>query len=152
DARVQLIDLPPVTADYLEGYIQGMVNAADAALLMVDLGDDDGPFAAEGVIDRLGQIKTRLVGCVPAEPDDPTVHYTKTLVAANKVDLPGAQDRLGIVQELFGNRFPVHALSAEHSTGLEELRTALYKFLNVIRVYSKQPGKPPDMTSPFTCP
>ena len=36
--------------------------------------------------------------------------------------------------------------------GLEELRTALYRILEVLRVYTKQPGKPPDMTSPFTCP
>jgi ribosome-interacting GTPase 1 len=32
------------------------------------------------------------------------------------------------------------------------LRSVLYQFLNVIRVYTKQPGKPPDLTSPFTCP
>src|SRR5262249_40205904 len=32
DVRVQLIDTPPVTADYLEGYVQGMVRAADAAI------------------------------------------------------------------------------------------------------------------------
>jgi ribosome-interacting GTPase 1 len=35
---------------------------------------------------------------------------------------------------------------------MEELRDAIYKFLNVIRVYTKHPGKPADMTSPFTCP
>ena len=33
-------------------------------------------------------------------------------------------------------------ISAEHGTGLEELRDAIYQFLNVIRVYTKQPGKP----------
>ena len=32
------------------------------------------------------------------------------------------------------------------------MRTAIYRFLNVIRVYTKHPGKPPDLTSPFTCP
>ena len=53
---------------------------------------------------------------------------------------------------MFAERFPVHVIAAEHGTGLEELRTAIYRFLNVIRVYSKQPGKPPDLTSPFTCP
>src|SRR5262249_55955845 len=37
DVRVQLIDTPPITADYLEGYLSSMVRAADAALLMVDL-------------------------------------------------------------------------------------------------------------------
>jgi ribosome-interacting GTPase 1 len=35
---------------------------------------------------------------------------------------------------------------------LEDLRTAIFQFLNVIRVYTKQPGKPPDKTAPFTCP
>src|SRR5437660_2295282 len=53
DVRVQLIDTPPITADYLESYLQSMVQTADAALLLVDLGDDDGPFAAEAVLDRL---------------------------------------------------------------------------------------------------
>src|SRR5262249_37197141 len=124
----------------------------DAALLMVDLGDDDGPFAAEAVLERLAQSKTVLVGQPPASADDPTVQHVKTLLAANKIDLPGAADRLEIVQEMFGSRFAIHVLSAEHGTGLEELRDALYKFLGVIRVYTKQPGKPPDLASPFTCP
>src|SRR5262249_54865446 len=47
DVRVQLIDTPPVTPDFLEGYVSSLVRAADAALLLVDLADDDGPFAAE---------------------------------------------------------------------------------------------------------
>src|SRR3954452_19164192 len=37
DARVQLIDTPPITADYLEGYLSGMVRSGDAAVLVVDL-------------------------------------------------------------------------------------------------------------------
>src|SRR5215468_2469438 len=32
DVRVQLIDLPPITADFLEGYVSSMTRAADAAL------------------------------------------------------------------------------------------------------------------------
>src|SRR5438034_778457 len=45
DVRVQLIDLPPITADFLEGYVSSMVRSADRALLLVDLADDDSPFA-----------------------------------------------------------------------------------------------------------
>src|SRR5262249_38867292 len=52
----------------------------------------------------------------------------------------------------FAGRYPVHALDAESGRGLEEARTALYRMLNVIRVYSKKPGKPADMAAPFTCP
>ncbi len=50
DVKVQLIDTPPITADFMEGYLSSMVRTADAAMLMVDLGDDDGPFAAEAVL------------------------------------------------------------------------------------------------------
>jgi uncharacterized protein len=53
---------------------------------------------------------------------------------------------------MFGKRFPIHVIAAEPGTGLEELRTAIFRFLNVIRVYTKQPGKPVDKTSPFTLP
>lgn len=152
DVKVQLIDTPPITADAMEGYMSSIVRVADAAVLMVDLGDDDGPFAAETVLERLAGVKTVLTGDPPVDQEDYTIQYVKTMLVANKVDMPGANDRLEILKEMFGERFPFHTLAAEHGTGLEELRTAIYQFLNVIRVYTKQPGKPPDMTSPFTCP
>jgi small GTP-binding protein len=152
DVRVQLIDLPPITADFMESYVSSMVQAADAALLVVDLADDDGPFAAEAVLERLAQTKTILVDKLPIEVADPTCRHVKTQLVANKVDAEGAAGRLDVIRELFGTRFPIHVISAEAGTGLEELREAIYRFLNVIRVYTKQPGKPADMQSPFTCP
>src|SRR6516225_119987 len=81
DARVQLIDTPPVTADFLEGYLSSLIRSADAAVLMIDLGDDDGPCAAEAVIDRLAHVKTMLVGQAPADIPDPTIDYPKTMIA-----------------------------------------------------------------------
>lgn len=152
DAHVQLIDTPPITADYMEGYVSSMVRSADGALLMVDVGDDDGPFAAQTVLDQLAQKKTILVGTVPTADEDPAIQHVRSLLIANKIDLAGAEERLAIVRELYGERFPIHAISAEHGTGLEELRDVIYRSLNVIRVYTKQPGKPADMSSPFTCP
>ncbi|MFO0967671.1 MAG: GTPase [Gemmataceae bacterium] len=152
DVQVQLIDTPPITPDFMEGWLSSMVRSADAALLMVDLGDDDGPFAAEAVLDRLKEVKTILTGEPPVDDEDFSIQYIKTMVLANKIDLPGAAERLEIVREMFEPRFPIHVLSAEHGQGLEETREAIYRFLNRIRVYTKQPGKPPDMTSPFTCP
>ena len=149
DVNVQLIDTPPITADFMESYLSSLVRAADGALLVIDLADDDGPFAAEAVLERLAQVKTVLGGEHKPE-EDPGILHVKTLIAANKIDAPGAAERLEIVREMFGSRFPIHALSAEHGQGLEELRTALYQALDVIRVYTKKPGKPADMEAPFT--
>ena len=61
---------------------------------MVDLGDDDCPFAAETVIERLAQVKTVLVGQPPAEETDAAIKHVKTLLVANKIDLPESQDRI----------------------------------------------------------
>jgi ribosome-interacting GTPase 1 len=152
DARVQLIDTPPITPDYLEGWQTSMVRSADACVLVVDLADDDGPFAADAVIERLAQVKTVLIGQSPAENPDPSVQHVRTLLAANKLDADGAADRLDVVREMFAERFPIHAFDAESGNALETLRTAIYQFLNKIRVYTKRPGKPADMDSPFTCP
>ena len=114
-----------------------MVRTADACVLVVDLGDDDGPFAAEAVIERLAQVKTMLIGQPsgrkrgpndPARPDAAGGQQTRTLT--------GAADRLEIVREMFAERFPIHALDAESGDGLEKLRTAVYQILNVIRVYT----------------
>src|SRR5947209_6541968 len=35
DVKVQLIDTPPITADYLEAYVSSMVRAADACVLLL---------------------------------------------------------------------------------------------------------------------
>src|SRR5262245_23053394 len=97
DARVQLIDLPPITADFLEPYVTGLTRSANAAALMIDLGDDDGPFAAEAVIERLSDHKTILADKRPAEEPEPGAVHVPTLVIGNKCDVPGADDRLAIV-------------------------------------------------------
>ncbi|HET6575401.1 MAG TPA: GTPase [Fimbriiglobus sp.] len=152
DVRVQLVDLPPVTPDHYEHFITDITRAADAAVLFIDLADDDGPAATRAVIDRLKQVRRELVGGEKPADEDPTTYYLKTLLAATKADDEAADIRLEIAREAFGDRFPLLVVSAEQGTGLEEFRKAVYDRLGVMRVYTKQPGKPPDMSNPFTCP
>ncbi len=149
DVSVQLIDTPPVTPDFMEGYLSSLVRAADGVVLLLDLADDDGPFAAEAVVDRLAQVKT-ILGGEPKEDEGAGILHVKTLLVANKIDAPGADERLEIVREMFASRYPMHVIAAETGQGLEALRTALYQALDVIRLYTKKPGKPADMESPFT--
>lgn len=49
-------------------------------------------------------------------------------------------------------RVPSSSSAAETGANLDELRLAIYRFLRVMRIYSKHPGKPADRTAPFTCP
>ena len=42
------------------------------------------------------------------------------------------------------------AVSAHAGTGLEALAAWLFAALEVVRVYTKAPGRPPDFSQPFT--
>ncbi len=151
DVRVQLIDLPPITADAYEPFITDVTRAADAAVLFLDLSDDDGPAATVATLKRLKQARRVLISGRPND-DDPTIYQLNMLLVANKCDDEAADIRLEIAKESLGTHFPILVVSCETGEGLEALRKAIFELLGVMRVYTKQPGKPPDMGSPFTCP
>lgn len=152
DVRVQLIDLPPITADHYENFITDVTRAANAAMLFLDLADDDGPAATQATIDRLKLARRELVPPGAPHPDDPAVWALPTILVANKCDDEAADVRLEIARELLPGNFSLHLVSAERGDGLDALRKAIYDVLGVMRIYTKQPGKPADMTSPFTPP
>ncbi len=152
DVQVQLIDTPPITGDYLEGYLPGMIRSADAALLVLDLSVDEGLEQTDELLRRLDEAKVRLVTLAAPDTGNDAVADKKTLLVANKIDADGASDRLPFARELFGDRFEIVVISATAGTGVEELRDRAYRFLEVVRVYSKAPGKPADRERPFTSP
>lgn len=73
----------------------------------------------------------------------------KTLLVANKLDASGARDDLEILKELYGDRFRILPVSAETGEGLEQLRCEVFDLLEVIRVYTKAPGKKLERTAPY---
>lgn len=152
DVRVQLVDLPPITADHYEHFVTDITRGADAALLFLDLSDDDGPAATEAAYERLKAARRVLAKPDAPPSDDPTSYQLKTLMVMTKADDEAADVRLELAREVYGPQYPVHVVAAEPGTGVEELRKAIYDLLGVMRVYTKQPGKPADMTSPFTAP
>jgi ribosome-interacting GTPase 1 len=152
DVRMQLVDLPPVTADFLEAWVPSVVRSADAALLVVDLASDDLLDTTEAALARLAAVHTELVGELPFDSEDEAVRHVKTVLVANKTDAEGAGDRLDLVREWAEGKFPVVTASVLNGEGLDALRRASYDLLGVIRVYTKIPGKPADRTKPFTVP
>ena len=151
DVFVQLVDTPPITADFMESFMQGLIRGADLALLMVDLGSDSGVEQLQEVLDRLGEGKTRLAAASSLDENDVGLSYTQTFVIANKIDLPEAAERLELLHELCPLEYREFVISAQEGTGLEPLRNAIYAAMDVLRVYSKLPtAKQPDYERPFT--
>lgn len=153
DVLVQLIDTPPITPDFFETYMQGLIRGADLALLVVDLATDDGLEQAQAVFERLAATKTRLGATSHLDEDDIGISFTQTRLIFNKIDLPGAAERAALFRELYPHELPEHRASATTGVGLDELRAAVYKALGVIRVYTKRPGaKDVGLDRPFTLP
>jgi len=151
DVFVQLIDTPPITADYMDSHLHGLIRAADLALLLVDLESDDGIEQCQEVLDRLAQTKTRLAARSSLDEEDVGLSYTRTFLVPNKIDAAGAAERLELLHELLPLDFAEYVISAAHGTGLELLREAIFRSLDVIRVYSKLPSaKEADRDRPFT--
>jgi ribosome-interacting GTPase 1 len=151
DVMVQLIDTPPITVDVLESYHQGLIRGADLALLVVDMASDDGIEQLQEVVDRLNQTKTRLAQTSYLDEDDLGLSYTRTLLVLNKIDDPDATTRRQLLHELCPLALPEFQVSALHGTGLEDLKTAIYQALDVVRVYTKEPTrKDADFDRPYT--
>jgi ribosome-interacting GTPase 1 len=150
NVQVQLIDTPPVSADYVETWFPELVKMADAAVLVADLGDPDTAGLLEGIVGRLRDKKVEFVASDAEVPPERFPFMKRAFVAANKVDLEGAArnfEDLGMLLETPAEKIAVSALSGR---GLEEVRRRIFGLLHVIRVYSKVPGKKAETHSPFT--
>ena len=151
DVTVQLIDTPPITADYFEPALHGIIRGADLALFLIDLGHDDGIEQCQELIDKLDTTKTRLGINSHLDENDIGVSYTRTFAVPNKIDDPQAPERLDLLHELCPLDFPEYVISAQQGTNLETLRNDIYESLDVVRVYTKLPNqKQADFDRPFT--
>lgn len=146
DIQIQLVDLPPLDAEHGEAWVPQAIRVADAVLLVVDLSAVDLLDEVENSVALLEKAKVAL-----GSPE--TLPYgfvaKRTVIVANKVDLPGAHDDFATFEELLGGRFPALSVSAKTGEGFDALRKSAFDLLGVIRVYSKEPGKKADLASPF---
>lgn len=155
EVQVQLVDLPPITADYLPTGMLGLVKSTDGALLVADLSQDTVLEDVDTILGKLAEGRVQLfdpevgsAGGVDGEVDN-LVTRIPTLMVANKVDAAGAADRLALLRELHQGRFALVEVSAESGQGLDTFPGAVFRMLRCIRIYSKEPGKAVDRSSPF---
>jgi ribosome-interacting GTPase 1 len=159
DIHFQLVDLPPVSGEFMEPWMVAALHPADGALLVVDVNDPDCIEQVPALLCRLAEKKIILhehwpgLRDGPAErpaADDPFRLELPTLLIATKADLAADPAEVEVFEELLGLRFPTLTVSAETGQGLEALGPFLFRALEIVRVYTKSPGKPADNDKPFT--
>ena len=148
DIQIQLVDLPPITTDGLVPGMMGTLRGADALMMCLDVSSDDLLEQADtvlGVIAERGLVRT---GAPLQEGDE----QKRMLFVATKADQPTAATNLDTFRELRPDLRPILPTSAENGAGLEDLAAACFSALSIVRIYSKHPGKEPDLGAPFTLP
>jgi len=148
--QIQLIDTPPYLDEDIPSVLPELIRTADAVLICLDLTQPDDAARLETFLEAMKKKRIEFVGA--EEPISPAERPNKkrTLLVANKCDTENSSEALEDLRLLLGNRLPLLPVSALTGDGLEELKTRIYDLMEIIRVYSKAPGKKPDFDEPFT--
>ena len=148
---IQFVDLPPITGDYFEPWLTELIRNADLLLVMLDLGADEILEHWEGVANGLAKVRCSIAPPPPENERELGMRYLPSVLAGNRADLPDADVRLEILFDLTGP-LPLLPFSLETKEGLDAVLAAVVKKLNLVRLFTKAPGKEPDMTQPFVLP
>ncbi len=150
DILFQLVDLPPLSDQHIDAWVFDVIRGAD--LLWVVL---DGRYALEGMDDIVRLLGQRAVVLQPACQEGAGAGLgavKRALVLLTGVDRPEAAESVNVIDDLFGHRWPLVPVSIFTPSSLVLLGRRTFEALEIIRVYTKQPGKPPDRDKPFTLP
>jgi ribosome-interacting GTPase 1 len=150
DIQIQLVDMPPITADYSAPGQVGTYRNCDLIAIVIDLSGDI--VEQYSVCMDFLESRNLLIGAeIPASDDQGNALAKEAFCIYTKSDIAktGALEDLKQLCE-----FPLEfvEISAVTGKGLPELAATFYRLLKIIRVYAKPPGKPVDMTEPFTLP
>ena len=149
DVHLQLVDLPPLSADYTEPWVYNVIRGADLALLVFGLDERD--LLETHLEEILLWVEERRIEFVvereAAEDGEDRLVHVPARIVLTKTDLGVDAASLLAVLPL-----PGIALSAHSGDGLEAFAQMTFEALKVIRVYTKLPGKKPDFEEPYTLP
>jgi ribosome-interacting GTPase 1 len=145
--QIQLVDTPPIQSDHIEPGFPNLIRNADGLLLLADLTEDP-IFQTEVLLEELNEMKIRVVGKGSMPVLDSGMVSLRALLVGNKCEVKNAMEAYRRFENHFRDTFPILPISARGGMNLDELRKEIYQILNILRVYTKTPGKEPDRTEP----
>jgi hypothetical protein len=148
DIHVQLVDTPPLSKEHDQPELFDLIRSSDLILIIVDL--QSTPFQQlENSIELLKEHKI-----IPRQkqsdfPEEKRLAFIPFLVVVNKDDDDQFDQDFEIFKELLEIELPLVPISTLKRRNFEKLKIQIFENLGIIRIYSKPPGKEPDLTKPF---
>ena len=149
--QFQLIDTPPVPTEFIDPGFSDLLRRTDIIVVVTDIQDD--PLQQlEDAMAFLNGLRIYPPG-MPVAPDLKKAPFIrKALLAVNKVDSDSAMEDYRAFQELCELRLPSVPISVRTGFNLLDFLRKIYEMAGIIRVYTKSPGRDPDLKSPFVLP
>jgi ribosome-interacting GTPase 1 len=148
DIQVQLIDTPPLNKEHTEPELFDMLRTADLILIVVDLKAT--PF--QQLEDSLKLLKEHKIfprNMKSENIDEDKISLKPTLVIVNKDDDDKCDEDFEVFKELLEIDLPLIPISILKDRNIDKLKMKIFEALEIVRVYSKPPGKEADLTKPF---
>lgn len=149
DVSIQLVDTPPFIAEGIPGNFSAAIRNSHMLALVIDLTDQD---CIDHLSSMLEYLKEKRILRDEVPPGVRALTLDKVLVLANKADIAQWEEMIEMITELVPDCPTILPVSAVTGYNLDEFRSQTFQRLQVIRVYTKRPGKEPDLDRPFILP
>jgi ribosome-interacting GTPase 1 len=148
DIQIQLIDTPPLSKEHSQPEVYDFIKSSDVILVVVDL--QANPFQQlEDSLKLLNEHKIIPKQWKEKTADERRIEFIPVLVIVNKDDDTRLDEDYKVFKELMKTDLPMLSLSVTNKRNFNKLKNKLFESLEIIRIYSKPPGKEPDLTKPF---
>jgi ribosome-interacting GTPase 1 len=150
DVQIQLVDMPPITADYSAPGQVGTYRNCDLIAVCIDLSADV-KQQLRICLDFLESRNLLIDEQTPAVDRHGNVLGKRVFCICTKCDI-AKPDALETLKESSKYPFEFVEISTKTGEGIDKLPAVFFSLLGIIRIYAKPPGKRPDMDDPFTLP
>jgi len=150
--KIQLIDTPAIAPDFTKTWMTSLLRNCDLVLLTFDLSDESFLENVEMCLDELE--KLRIIPVKEKTPDDRGKGraYRKTVLVGTRYDLEGCKENFRVFKELYMDKYPLTFFSSVTKEDEEEVKKLIFDELEIVRIYTKAPGKEPDFDDPVVLP
>jgi len=148
DIQIQLIDTPPISKEYAEPWFLDIVRRSDMLIVVVDV-QTDPVQQLEETVSFLKEHRIAPLRLSNLYEDTDGWTFLSFLVVANKNDDHLTKENFEIFKSLLEDNWPLVNVSAKTGHNFDLLKQTLFNSLEIIRVYTKTPGKEPDLGTPF---
>ena len=148
DIQIQLVDTPALSKEHSESELFNLIKISNLVLLLIDL--QGFPFEQfEDSLEILAQNKIAPLQRKEKYIENPNMTFVPFIIVINKSDYQNFNEDFAVFCELLEEQCTKLAVSAQSKDNLDSLKKMVFEKLEIMRIYSKKPGKPPQMDSPF---